>query len=89
VTGFSIVLTGSQQMVTLTPAGTLAAGTIKMAAQPIDGQVVQVSTTHTITALTVSANAGQTIQNAPTTLVAGTSFMYYYNAVETTWFRLL
>jgi len=85
-TGFSITL--GAKLTTLTPAGTLATGTVKMPASPIDGQPVQVSTTQTITALTVVPNTGQTIKNAPTTLAAGTSFLYYYNAAETTWYRL-
>ena len=88
VTGFSIVISGSAKLTTLTPAGTLATGTIKMPPSPVDGWPVQVATTQVITALTVSPNTGQTIKNAPTTLAAGTSFFYYYNATLATWFRL-
>ena len=86
-TGFSITIDNRGQVVTINPAGVLATGTITMPKTPYDGQPIEVSTTQTITGLTVSANAGQTIKNAPTTLVAGSGFAYYYNAAALTWFR--
>lgn len=88
ITGFSITLGVGVQVLTLDPAGVLATGTITMPTQPYDGQKVEVSTTQTITALTVSPNTGQTIKNAPTTLAAGSGFAYYYNLPLTTWFRI-
>ena len=89
-TGFTITMvsnygsTGS--VLTLNPAGTLATGTINLPLKPIDGQIAEVSTTATITALTVSGN-GSTIKNAPTTLTAGSGFAYYYNSATAAWFR--
>lgn len=87
-TGFSITISAGKRSLTLDPAGTLATGTITMPAAPVDGQKVAVSTTQTITALTTSANAGQSIKNAPTTLAAGAGFQYQYRASNTTWYRL-
>jgi hypothetical protein len=88
VTAFSITIANGINSLILNPAGTLATGTIIMPAAPVDGQIENVSTTQTITALTVSANAGQTILNTPTTLAEGTSFSYQYNLSTTTWFRI-
>lgn len=87
-TGFSITLGNTQTVLQLNPAGTLSSGAIVMPPFPYDGQPITVATTQTITSLTVSANIGQTILNAPTTLVAGGSFMYYYNRDSMAWFRI-
>jgi hypothetical protein len=87
-TGFSITIGAGVKSLVLNPGGTLATGTIVMPASPIDGQEIRVSSSQTITALTVSANTGQTISNAPTTLTAGTGFAYIYNLSGTNWFRL-
>ena len=89
-TGFSITMLASVgsigSVLTLNPAGTLATGTILLPKQPTDGQVAEVSTTATVTSLTVSGN-GATIKNAPTTLLAGNGFAYYYSAASAAWFR--
>jgi hypothetical protein len=85
VTGFSITLLSTQYLLPLTPAGTLATGTIIMPTTPINGQRQRVSTTQTISVLTVSPNTGQSIARAPTTLVAGQSFEMFYNLAITTW----
>ena len=87
-TGFSITVGAGVKTLTLVPAGTLATGTIIMPAAPIDGQEIRVSSTQQITALTVSANAGQTISNAPTILNAGAGFEYIYNLANTVWLPL-
>jgi hypothetical protein len=87
VTGFSIIIGDAVQVVTFNPAGTLASGTLTTPANPADGQPLEVNTTQTITALTFQPSAGQTVNNAPTTLAAGSGFGYYYNAALATWFR--
>jgi len=87
-TGFSITLGNTTTHTILDPAGTLASGTIVMAASPSDGLIATVSSTQTITALTVSPNTGQTVQNAPTTLTAGSGFSYIYRSANNTWYRL-
>lgn len=87
-TGFSITATQTQSTLILKPAGTLATGTITMAASPMDGQEFRATSTQIITALTVSANAGQSIIAAPTTLSPGLGFGYIYVLADTTWYRL-
>lgn len=89
VTSFSITIPNGCSTLYLNPAGTLAAGTITMPAAPIDKQVVEVGSSQIITALTVSANAGQTLLDAPTTIgTVGSGFAYIYNLATTTWLRL-
>lgn len=85
-TGFTITIADSTLALNLDPAGTLATGTINLPATPIDGQIIEVASTQTVTALTVSA-AGKTLKNAPTTLVAGSGFSYRYRLSTTTWYR--
>ena len=67
-TGFTYTFTPSSTgtVLVMNPAGTLATGTITMPASPSDGMTVTFSSTKAITALTVSANTGQTINNAVT-----------------------
>lgn len=84
LTGFSITPIAGKTI--LNPAGTLATGTITMPATPFDGMMVRVSTTQTITSLTVSANTGQSISNAVTTLAAGGRLGYIYRAANATWY---
>jgi len=88
ITGFSITIGNNISALLLNPAGTLATGTITMPATPIDGQIIRVASSHIVTTLTVSANAGQTILGAPTTITASAGFSYIYNLSATTWYRL-
>lgn len=85
-TGFSLTLGNNRKHTMLAPAGTLATGTITMPSTPIDGQEVIVSSTQIITALTVNANTGQSVMNAPTTIAAGGRFSYIYHLSSTTWY---
>lgn len=89
-TGFSITIGLSQSYLTLNPAGTLAAGTITMPSAPVNGQKAFISSSTQITALTVNANAGQTIKNtySAATLAAGACAGWKYRAADTTWYRI-
>lgn len=87
-TGFSITIGSGVKTLILNPAGTLANGTITMPASPINGQEVRVCSSQIVTSLTVSANAGQTITGAPTTIGVGGGFAYIYNSSGTNWYRL-
>lgn len=88
IAGFSITVGDNIKDLILDPAGTLASGTVTMPATPFDGQEVTVSSTQIVTSLTVSANAGQSIKNAPTTIAAGGQFTYKYVESNTTWYRV-
>lgn len=86
-TGFTYTMPNNIAASVFIPAGALLAGTIILPATPIDGQIVEFSTTQTITTLTVNANAGQSISNAPTTLSIGAGFSFRYRQSNTTWYR--
>lgn len=87
-TGFSITFQNNMATLILTPAGTLASGTITMPSAPADKQVVRFCSSQAITSLTVAANAGQSILNAPTSANPGVGFSWIYNLATTTWLRL-
>jgi hypothetical protein len=67
VTGSTITMqTG---VLVLNPTGTLAALTVNLPLNPVDGAVAEISSTQTITALTVAANTGDSlVGNAANTL---------------------
>jgi hypothetical protein len=88
VTGFSITIANNITTLLINPAGTLATGTITMPATPIDGQIVQVGSSQIVSSLTVSANAGQTLLGAPTSITPSGGFRYIYNLSGTTWYRI-
>jgi hypothetical protein len=87
-TGFSITVGNGVGTLILTPAATLATGTVTMPAAPVKGQILHLASTHTVTSLTLSANAGQSVQNAITTISATTPATYMYIDSATTWYRI-
>ncbi|MBB3453894.1 hypothetical protein FHT86_002150 [Rhizobium sp. BK313] len=92
LTGFAITVPNFTSLLYLNPAGTLATGTLTMSATPSDGQRFCVEDTQTQTAITVSANTGQTMLTsiglgAVTALVANTRVCWYYNAPLAGWIR--
>lgn len=88
LTGFAITVANDIAQLVLEPAGTLATGTVTLPAAPEDGDTVGISTTQTITALTISPNAGQTVADAPTTLGVGGAVRFLYRSANTTWYRI-
>ncbi len=87
LTGFTITVDDGVSSLILNPAGTLATGTITLPANPYEGQYLELVSTQTQTALTVTANTGQTIVGAAVTaLVAVTAVKYYYLATK--WYRV-
>ena len=87
-TGFSITIGNASTTLLLTPAGTLATGAITMPATPVDGHIVRVVSSQTVSTLTVSANAGQSISGAPSTITATTPFAMIYDLASTAWYRM-
>lgn len=88
LTGFNITVGNGITSLILNPAGGLSTGAIKMAATPVDGQIFRLSCTQNISTLTLNANSGQTINNAPTSLTAGTGYSFQYSIAQLSWFRL-
>ncbi|HVB17248.1 MAG TPA: hypothetical protein VNF04_11975 [Stellaceae bacterium] len=72
----------------LEPVATLASLTIVMPSAPNDGDVFEVATTQTITALTINPAAGQSVMGGgPLTLAADGGAAWRYRAANTTWYR--
>jgi hypothetical protein len=69
------------------PAGTIATYTLTMPATPFDGLILEITTTNTITALTLSPNANQSIKNLPTTITSSAPIRYRWVASSSTWYR--
>lgn len=88
LTGFSITCANGDNTLVLDPAGTLASGTVTMPATPVDKQEITISSTQVVTALTVSANTGQTIKGAITTIAANGFAKWKYRSTNTTWYRI-
>ena len=86
--GFNITVPNNVNAYVINPAGTLASGTFVMPAAPYDGQKVKFSTSQTVTTLTVSANSGQTLIGAPSTITSIAPFTYLYTAASKTWYRI-
>lgn len=74
----------------MNPAGTLATLTLTMPANPKEGQIVRISSSKTVTALTLNGNTGQTISNAPTAITISTTGTYGYEFLyrSTVWYRV-
>jgi hypothetical protein len=93
LTAFAITVPAYVSLLYLNPAGTLATGAVTMETTPSDGQKFCLESTQTQTAITVSANTGQTMLTtiglgAVTALVANTRVCYYYNAPLSGWIRI-
>ena len=84
-TGFALTFSNYQAQMLLEPSGTLAAGYVTMAPAPVDGSKACVFSTQIITNLYISANAGQTINDAVTTLAAKARACYLYSISNKTW----
>lgn len=91
LTGTTVQVTDSDESVwlILTPAGTLAALTVKVPtlANSVDKQEILVNCTQIVTALTVDDNDA-TVVGAPTTLAANAYFRLRFDDVLNTWYRV-
>jgi hypothetical protein len=87
-TGFTYTFAAGVQTLIANHAGTLATGTVTMPASPADGMTITISTTQQITALTLSANTGQSMGGTQTTLLpANSAVQFVYRLSNTTWYR--
>jgi hypothetical protein len=87
LTAFSLTFANGQTNMILNPAGTLATGTITTEPNPADGARECISSTQTQTALTITANTGQTINNTATALVANVPVCFTFSSGTGAWDR--
>lgn len=86
LTGSSIDLTDDTQILVLNPAGTIASCGVELPGSPTDGQVIEISSTQTITVFTVTAAAAISGAGA-ITINALTPLSWRYIAALTRWVR--
>lgn len=87
-TGSSTQIADNTGSVILAPAGTLAAATLVMPANPVDGQELIISCSQIITTLTMSPSGAETILGALTAFTANGFGRWRYRATGTTWYRV-
>jgi hypothetical protein len=83
---FSLSVNGNTDAVTLAPTGVLATAQFNIINGLVDGRVITISTTQTLTA--VSWVSTGTTTNLPSTLVANTTISFVYRAANTTFYRV-
>lgn len=83
-TGFTISMAGTLGTLQLTPAGTLASGTVNLPASPVDGQIASITSTQAITALTIGAGSNSLV-NTIAGMPAHGFVSWQYNASGTSW----
>lgn len=87
-TGFSISIPNGVGQLLLAPSGTLATGAITFPSQPVDGQIIGISSSQIVTALTLLGFAGQFVSNPVSALAAGIGVNYQYVLSNSTWYRV-
>lgn len=84
-TGATVTVNPGTNFLVLEPAGTIATLTVNLPAGA-DGQVLAISSTQIITAVTLAASGAETIAGTITTLAAANSFCRYIFR-STKWYR--
>ena len=89
LTAWTYTFTSGQQYYVITPSGTLATGVLTAEANPGDGQRECFFSTQTQTAITWTANTGQTMDTTkPAAGVANVRQCMLYSAAAATWYRV-
>lgn len=92
--GQSITVAATTGKMVLDPAGTLATLTLVLPAATAlrDGQVLEIGSSQTITALTITPGSGTTIAQNPTALTVSTTapygYKFIYSATAAKWIRM-
>ena len=96
--GTSSTLNNFLTNVLFNPASLIATYTFTLPSNPPDGALVKIhfggtitGNTTVVTALTISPNSGQTIEQkvAPTTALGGDCYIYQFNLANSVWYREL
>jgi len=90
LTGFTLVMTAEQSVVSLNPAGTLPAGTVTLPPTLVDGKIVSIFSSQIITSMTLNTSNGATFVPAfGTTFFASVnlSVSFIYDKANNQWHR--
>ena len=85
--GSTVVMAINTTAQLLDPAAEIATLTVTLPGVPGDGQVVEISSTQIIDALTVNASGATVIGGGPMILSANGGVSWRYRASNTTWYR--
>lgn len=86
--GTTITISDTTRYYVMTPAGLLATLTVKMPANPVDGQEVWITSTQAVTTLTHQANTGQTLNGGLATIAVNGNGGWVYRQSNTNWYRI-
>ena len=84
---FSLTLDDNATRMLLKPNGTITTGYVTFNPNPNDGQEDCLYSTQAITNFYPTANTGQSVDSAVTTLAANASACYLYQLSSATWYR--
>jgi hypothetical protein len=86
--GFSVVIPDGITAVAISAPGLLLNGTVTLPVNPTDGQPITINCPKGITALALTANAGQSVSNnfLPSICGVNTPIRVKYYAVNSTWY---
>ena len=89
-TGFATTISTGKSRLILDPAGTLATGNVILPNVAVDGTIISVHSTATITTFGAnSLQSGTVVKPADAiTLSAGTGVDYFYHQTENTWYKI-
>lgn len=94
LTGTSVTVAPTTGTMLIDPAGTIATLTVVLpvATSLIDGQVLRLASSQTVTALTLTPGTGTTVSNAPSAITISTTapynYEFIYKASNTKWYRV-
>lgn len=90
LTGVTLTTVAGTSKLVLTPAGTIAALTVALppAVGNTEGATFTIGSSQVVTALTVTAGAGNTLISSPTTIAANGSVTFVWRASNSSWYAL-
>ena len=87
--GFWANITTGKSRFIMDPAGTLASGGVTLPNCSVDGTIISIHSTQTITAFSANTiQSGTTIVPTVTTIAGGTGIEYFYHANENKWYKI-
>ena len=87
VAAATVTVAAATTALVMEPAGTLATLTVALPAGT-EGKQVKIASTQEISALTLTANGGDTIVHAPTTMLIDTVFALIFRASTSKWYKI-
>jgi hypothetical protein len=89
-TAFNLTIKNNTSAMILEPSGTIATCNIDLPNIPVDNQVLSISTTQQLTAITIGTAlpSGVNVSLVPTTMAANSQFSIIYRATNNKWYRI-